>query len=162
MQIQLSVQDKFQGRYDVYDSDTYSPARYFLLRRGSNTTAANATAVDALAAVANATLNATSAAGGASALLGNSTRRLLATAAASSSRLTGVGATTSSSGLGFTTATSVLGGSGLTGNDGTGSRWTLPADPTQLREAGDMFARVDAMYDQIVLYGLLQVRACGE
>ncbi len=71
---------------------------------------------------------------------------------------TGVTATSQSSGLRFSTATSVLGGSGLTGNDGTGSRWALPADPSQLGEAGDMFSRVDAMYDNIVLYGLLQVR----
>ncbi|KAG2422885.1 hypothetical protein HXX76_015713 [Chlamydomonas incerta] len=163
--VQLSVKEKFQGRYDVYDSDTYSPARYFLLRRGSNTTsnATSATAAEAASAVNNATLNATAAAAAAAAataanvseLLGNSTRRLLATAT-SSSRLTGVTATSASGGLSFSTATSVLGGSGLTGNDGTGSRWSLPQDSSQLEDAGDMFSRVDDMYDNLVLYGLLQ------
>lgn len=157
-QVQLSVQNKFQGRYDVYDSDTYSPARYFLLRRGSNTTSAAAVADVA----ANTTLNSTTVAAPSAAatnaselLLGNSTRRLLATAVGNS-RLTGV-TTSGLGGLRFSTSTSVLGGSGLTGNDGTGSHWTLPADPSQLADAGAMFSRVDAMYDNIVLYGLLQV-----
>ncbi|KAG2454830.1 hypothetical protein HYH02_000662 [Chlamydomonas schloesseri] len=50
--VRLSVREDFSARFDVYDADTFAPARYFLLRRAAGPTDAGltATAVNATAA----------------------------------------------------------------------------------------------------------------
>ncbi len=101
--VRLSVRDDFTSRFNVYDAETFAPARYFLLRRRDDSDD-------------NATL---------SSMPANSTAN------------------------GKPTTVPLPGAPG---------RWALPVDMGPLNDAGALFARVDSMYDHLVLYAFLQVR----
>ncbi|KAG2499887.1 hypothetical protein HYH03_002176 [Edaphochlamys debaryana] len=101
--VQLSVRDDFTARYEVYDSDSYGKARYFMLRRDEG--------------------------------------------AAAAALLTSKAAANVSSGGASASSLPVAGEAG---------RWALPPDAGPLGEAGAMFARVDEMYDTLILYAFLQ------
>ncbi|GFR50777.1 hypothetical protein Agub_g13042 [Astrephomene gubernaculifera] len=57
--VRLSVRDDFTSRFDVYDADTFAPARYFLLRRQDSSTTAAAASSPSFSATASSTATTT-------------------------------------------------------------------------------------------------------
>ncbi|KAG2444343.1 hypothetical protein HXX76_001099 [Chlamydomonas incerta] len=158
--VRLSNQDQFFVKLNVYDADTFAPARYFLLRRqeppvgvyASNDSAVTATAGSSAAASANLSTGSLA------------HRRLQQTDSSNATTATPDASAGSSSGGADSSSTLPYTGTetfNLTvlptgpNYDGAG-RWQLPVDYSGLQNAGDMFSRVQLMYDTLLVYNMLQ------